>query len=99
MTEVVVTAVSVPQEAPEQPAPASDQLTPFPCVSFCRVAVKGAVVETCREAEPGLTVTEMGGGGGASVTVMVAEADLVLSATEVALRVTVAGEGAVAGAL
>ena len=96
MTEVVVTAVSVPQEAPEQPAPASDQLTPFPCVSFCRVAVKGAVVETCTEAEPGLTPTTIGTG---AVTVMVADADLVLSAMEVALRVTVAGEGAVAGAL
>ena len=99
MTEVVVAAVSVPQEAPEQPAPDSDHVTPFPCVSFCRVAVKGAVVETCTEAEPGLTATEMAGGGGAAVTVMAAEEDFVLSAMEVALRVTVAGEGAVAGAL
>ena len=94
----MVTAVSVPQEAPEQPAPASGQLTPFPCVSFCRVAVKGAVVETCTEAELGLTATLRTGGAGAMI-VMVTDMDFEESAAEVAFKVTVAGFGTVAGAL
>jgi len=53
--------------------------------------------DTCTDAEVGFTVTEIGGGG--VVMVMLAEADLVLSAIELACSVTVAGLGAVAGAL
>jgi len=34
VAEVVVTLVSVPQDAPEHPLPESDQVTPLFCVSF-----------------------------------------------------------------
>jgi hypothetical protein len=94
---VVVTFVSVPHVAPEQPVPESDHVTPLFCESFCNVAVKPAVVETCTESDPGLTETEIG--SGAAVTVIVADADFVLSATEVAFSVTVAGVGTDAGAV
>ena len=94
---MVVTLVSVPQAAPEQPLPNTLQLTPLFKESFCTVAVKLADCDTCTDAEAGFTVTEMGGGG--VVMAMVAEADLVLSAIDVACSVTVAGLGALAGAL
>ena len=94
---MVVTFVSVPHVAPEQPVPESDHVTPLFCESFCNVAVKPAVVETCTESDPGLTETEIG--SGAAVTVIVADADFVLSATEVAFSVTVAGVGTDAGAV
>jgi len=54
----------------------------------CPVAIRVAVV--------GETVTEMAGGG---MTVAVADADLFVSVTEVAVTVTVAGEGRLAGAV
>jgi hypothetical protein len=91
VTEVVVTLLSVPHVAPEQPVPESDQVTPLFCESFCTEALKLAVVETCTESDPGLTKTEIG--SGAAVTVIVADADFVPSATEVAFIVTVAGAG------
>ena len=94
---MVVTFVSVPQAAPVQPVPDRLQLTPLFAESFCTVALKPLDCDTCTDAEVGFTVTEIGGGG--VVMVMVAEADLVLSATDVACSVTVAGLGAVAGAL
>ena len=53
--------------------------------------------DTCTDAEIGFTLTEIG--GGSVVIVTVAVADLVLSAIDVACSVTVAGLGAVAGAL
>ena len=49
-----------------------------------------------RVAVVGETVTEMAGGG---MTVAVADADLFVSVTEVAVTVTVAGEGRLAGAV
>ena len=97
VTEVVVTLVSVPQVAPLHPAPESDQLTPLFCVSFCTEAVKLAPVDTCTVSVVGLTDTEMA--GGAAVTVITAAADFVPFATEVAVSVTVAGVGTVAGAV
>ena len=97
VTEVVVTFVSVPQLAPEQPVPESDHVTPLFCESFCNVAVKPAIVDTCNVAGVGLTPTEIG--RGATVTVMVADADFVPSATDVAFSVTVAGAGIAAGAV
>jgi hypothetical protein len=89
--------LSVPQVAPEHPAPESDQVTPLFCESFCNVALKLAVEETCTESDPGLTETEIG--SGAAVTVIVADADFVPSATEVAFSVTVDGVGTDAGAV
>ena len=94
---MVVTLVRVPQAAPEQPVPESDQVTPLFCESFCSVAPKDEECDTCTEAEGGFTETEIGGGG--VVMVMAAVPDLVASAMEVAVRVTDAGFGAVAGAL
>jgi hypothetical protein len=71
--------------------------TPLLPVSFCTVAVNCAPV-------PAVTVpvvgdTEIETFAGAAVTVMVAEAVFVPSATEVAVTVTVAGLGTVAGAV
>ena len=94
---MVVTLVSVPQVAPEQPVPESDHVTPLFCESFCNVAVKAAVVDTCTDVERGLTPTEIG--NGAAVTEIVADADFVASATDVAFSVTVARAGTDAGAM
>ena len=93
-----MTLVNVPQAAPVHPKPDNDHVTPLFCVSFCNCAVNGAVKETWTEVEGGVMPTEIGSGAGV-VTVMVAEEVLVLSATEVAFKATVAGLGAVAGAL
>jgi len=97
VTEVLVTFVSVPHVAPEQPLPESDHVTPLFCESFCTVAMKPAVAETCTDVDVGLRPTEMG--AGAAVTVIVVDADFVESATEVAFSVTVAGAGTAAGAV
>jgi len=94
---VVVTFVSVPQAAPEQPLPKTLQLTPLFAESFCTVAVKPVDCDTCTDVEVGFTVTEIGGRSAAMV--MVAEADLVLSPIDVALTMTDAGLGAFAGAV
>jgi hypothetical protein len=61
------------------------------------VAVNSWVCEVSKDTEEGETETEVGGGG--AVTVIVAEADFVLSAREVAVSVTAAGFGTLAGAL
>jgi len=61
------------------------------------VAVNCCCVLTGTEAVVGLMETEMG--TGVALMVMVAGADFELSATEVAVSVTVAGVGTVAGAL
>jgi hypothetical protein len=92
----LVTLVSVPQLAPEQPAPESDHITPAFCESFCTEAVKFAEVETWIDSKAGLTETEMA--GGSAEMVMVARADFELSATEVAVNVTAGGTGTEAGA-
>ena len=94
---MVVMLVNVPHVAPEQPAPESDQLTPLLAESLVSVAVKFWVpMPACTLAEPGASEMEM---AGAAVTVMVAASDLVPSAMEVAVTVTVAGFGTVAGAV
>jgi hypothetical protein len=92
-----VTFVNVPQAAPVHPEPDSVQLTPLFAGSFCTVAVKPVDCDTCTDAAVGFTVTEIG--GGSVVIVMVALADFVLSAIDAARSVTVAGLGALAGAL
>ena len=97
MTELAVMLLRVPQVVPEQPVPTRLQVTPRLRASFCTVAVNGALCMACTLAEDGATDTEIG--GGAAVMVMVALADLVVSDTEVAVRLTEAGEGALAGAV
>jgi hypothetical protein len=84
---------TVPQAAPLQPVPESDQLTPLFCVSFVTVAVKVFGWLTGMLAVSGATNTETG-----AVTVMVETEVFVPSAMEVALSVTVAGAGTLAGA-
>jgi hypothetical protein len=59
--------------------------------------VNAWVCETSSESEVGKMDTEMGTGG-AVLTVTVAEADLAVSATDVAMSVTVGGFGTFAGA-
>ena len=66
----------------------------MPAESSCTVAVNGCVADVFTLAVAGDTSTRIGGG---AVTVIVADADFVASATEVAVSVT--GEpGAVGGA-
>ncbi len=96
--EVLEAAESVPHAAPLQPAPERVQFTPLFWESFCRVAVKFEVMPTCTLAVLGDTVTTIGGGG-AGVMLMLAVADFVPSATEVAVTVTLAGLGTLAGAV
>ena len=97
MTDVAVTLLSVPHVAPEQPVPETDQVTPLFCESFCTEAVKLAVVETCTEVVAGLTDTEMG--SGAEVMVTLAALDFMASVTDVAVMLTVADDGTLAGAV
>ena len=96
--EVLEAAESVPHAAPLQPAPDRVQFTPLFWESLCRVAVKFVVMPTCTLPVFGDTVTTIGGGG-AGVTVIVPVPALVGSATEVAVRLTVAGVGTPAGAV
>ena len=91
---MAVAFVSVPQAVPEQPLPDSVHMTPLFAVSFFTVAVKFCVEPVETLAVEGDTATLIA----APATVIVAEDDFVLSATEVAVSVTVEGEGAVAGA-
>jgi hypothetical protein len=89
-------ADKVPHVVPLQPAPARVQVTPLFCESFVTVAVKFCVSPICTLALVGVTLTAIAGG---AVTVIVAVPCLVPSATEVAVNVTVAGLGTLAGAL
>lgn len=65
--------------------------------SLTTVAVKGRVPFILTLAEVGNTVTAMG--PAVVVTVIVAEADFVVSATDVAFKITVAGFGTAEGAV
>ena len=88
---------SVPHAAPEQPAPESAQVTPLFCESFWRVAVKFCVpIPVWTLGSVGAIVTTM---TGFAVTVIVALKFFVVSAMEVAVNVTEAGEGIAAGAV
>jgi hypothetical protein len=80
-----------------QPAPESAQVTPLFAESFCTVAAKGCIAPVCTLAVVSERTTATG--GGAAVTVIVVEADFVVSATEVTVTVTVAGVGTLAGAV
>ena len=64
------------------------------------VALTVCVFPTCTLVEAGFTVTAIGGGGGAdAVIVIAAAAILVVSAIALALSVTAAGDGVLAGAV
>jgi hypothetical protein len=89
-------ADNVPHAAPEQPAPLNVHVTPLVCVSFVTVAVTLCVFPLCTDALVGFTDTPTGGG---VVTVIVAAAVLLVSVTDLAVSVTVAGDGTLAGAV
>ena len=88
----------VPHAEPLQPMPTMVQLTPLFCESFCTVAVTLCVCPVCTDALVGFTVTEIAGGADVAI-VMVAAAVLEVSAAEVAVNVTLAGDGTLAGAV
>jgi hypothetical protein len=92
--DALVAADSVPHAAPVHPVPLSVQLTPLFCPSFETVAVNICVNPACTPALVGATLTEIAG-----VTVIAAAPDLVPSLTDVAVNVTSAGRGALAGAV
>ena len=75
----------------------TDHLTPAFALSLATVAVKAALVVAARLAGGLFSVTVIGALG--AEIVMVAEADFVESVTEVAVIATVAGLGAVVGAV
>ena len=87
---------SVPQAAPLQPEPDRVQVTPLFCGSFCTVAVKVCDCPVCTDALVGDTLMLIAGG---AVIVIAAAALFVVSVTDVAVMVTVAGLGAVGGAV
>ena len=97
MSLAVLTGATVPH-AGEQGIPpcVRVQVTPAFVASFRTVAVSSCATFMPMRTEVGETETEIGGGG---ITVNVAEADLVVSATEVAVIVTIAFAGTVAGAV
>jgi hypothetical protein len=92
--EALEVAEMLPQAVPEQPAPVKVQVTPW--VLFVTVAVMVCVPLATTFAVVGDTVTPT---TGAAVTVIVELALLVGSVTEVAVSVTVAGLGTLAGAV
>jgi hypothetical protein len=95
--EALLDAESFPQAAPVQPPPVSVQRTPWFCVSLPTVAVKFFVPPGAGTlAEVGDNRTEI---AAALAMVIVAAADFDASLTEVAISVTVAGDGIVAGAV
>jgi len=89
--------VNAPQEAPEQPLPETDHATPTPPTSFVTVAVTARVCPIVRPPRFGeivtLTVPVE------DMTVMVALAFLLVSRTDVAVRVIVGLAGTDAGAV
>ena len=79
------------------PKPERLQVTPFPEASFETVTVRVTDWPCKMVCElPPLKLTAIGGGGG--LTVMVAMADLVVSATEVAVTITLIVLATLAGA-
>jgi hypothetical protein len=87
-----------PQDVPLQPAPDSVHVAPLFCASFLTVAVNVSELLISRVLLFGETLTAIGGPGGA-VIVIAAEAETLLLLTDVAVIVTLAGFGAVAGAV
>ena len=83
----------VPHEEPLQPLPATVHVTPV-LVVFATVAVNCCVLHVSNWTVFGEIVTATG-----RTTVIVAEPDFVESAMEVAVTVTCAGVGTLAGAV
>jgi hypothetical protein len=75
------------------------QVTPAPATSLVTVAAKPRLCPSVNPPCTGDTVTLTGPAGAAAVTVIVAAADFVLSLTDVAVNVTVAGLGTLVGAV
>ena len=91
----VVAGAIVPQPGEHTAPPCvSVQLTPLLLASFATVAVNCWLAVTVTFAVVGETETAIGG-----VTVAVAVADFVVSATEIAVTVTCAGVGTADGAV
>ena len=88
---------SVPQRAPEQPAPERVQVTPLLCGSFCTFAVKLCERLTSTFCMAGDTATVTC--GAPWTTVMLALARAFESATDVAVNVTVDELGTFEGAV
>lgn len=88
-----VAFVRIPQAAPEQPLPERAQVTPLFAGSFVTVALNFCCEPTVTFEVAGDTLTDT-----PAITVIVAEAVLLVSAAEVAVSVTVAGEGTEPGA-
>jgi hypothetical protein len=82
---------------PVQPVPDIAQFTPLFVVSFVTVAVNPCVPASCTLVVVSDKLTAIA--DGAAVTVIVAAADFVASDTDVAVSVTVAGFGTLAGAV
>jgi hypothetical protein len=95
--EALVAEDKAPHVAPVHPEPESVQVTPLFAESPVTVAVKVVVALTAIVAVVCDKATEIP--AGVALIVIVAEADFVPSVTEVAVTVTVAGLGAVAGAV
>lgn len=93
----MVPFVNVPQADAEQPLPEADHVTPALPTSFVTVALTASVWATARPPRFGEMVTLTG--PLEDVTVMVALAVLVVSRTDLAVRVTVGLAGTVAGAV
>jgi len=88
---VAVCALNVPLDAV--------QVTPAPATSLVTVAVKPRLCPSVNPPRFGVTVILTGPVEGAAVTVIVAPADFVVSLTDVAVNVTVAGLGTLTGAV
>jgi len=87
--EALEVAESVPQPGEQFPPDCvSVQLTPLFCESFCTMAVKSSIALNCTLIGVGDTLTATLG-----VTVIVAAAFFVMSATEMAVNETFAGFG------
>jgi F0F1-type ATP synthase assembly protein I len=93
----LVAADKLPHEGPPHSEPERAQVTPLFEGWPVTVAVKVVVAFTATVDEVGAIETETPAGG--EVIVIAAEADFVVSLTDVAVSVTVGGFGAVAGAV
>jgi hypothetical protein len=88
---VAVCALNVPPDAV--------QLTPAPATSLVTVAVKPRLCPSVNPSRTGVTITLTGPAEAAAVTVIVVPADFVVSLTDVAVNVIVAGLGTLTGAV